>query len=56
MWKQEWWAYAVSGAVLITYIHLFNAIATMYLDSGRQLQLVDLYRRVVPPMEFTLKM
>jgi len=45
----------VPGVVLITYIHLFNAIATMYLDSGRQLELSDLYRRVVPPMEFSVK-
>ena len=51
----EWWVFVIPGVVLITYIHLFNAIATMYLDSGRQLQLVDLYRRVVPPMELTLK-
>jgi hypothetical protein len=50
-----WWAYAVPGILLITYIHLFNAIAGMYFDSGRQLQLSDLYRRVVPPMELTLK-
>lgn len=50
----EWWV-LVPGVVLITYIHLFNAIATMYLDSGRQLQLSDLYRRVVPPMEFSVK-
>jgi hypothetical protein len=48
----NWW---VPGVVLIAYIHLFNAIATMYLDSGRQLQLIDLYRRVVPPIELTLK-
>jgi hypothetical protein len=48
----NWW---VPVVVLITYIHLFNAIATMYFDSGRQLQMVDLYRRVVPPMELTLK-
>ena len=50
----EWWVF-VHGVVLITYIHLFNAIASMYLDSGRQLQLSDLYRRVVPPMEFSVK-
>ena len=50
----EWWVF-VPGVVLITYIHLFNAIATLYLDSGRQLELSDLYRRVVPPMEFSVK-
>ena len=50
----EWWVF-VPGVVLITYIHLFNAIASMYLDSGLQLELVGLYRRVVPPMEFSVK-
>lgn len=50
----EWWVF-VPGVILMTYIHLFNAIAGIYFDSGRQLQLVDLYRRVVPPMELTLK-
>lgn len=54
MWEQGWWVF-VPGVVLITYIHLFNAVATLYFDSGRQLQLVDLYRRVVPPMEFSVK-
>ena len=51
----EWWTYAIPGVVLITYIHLFNAIATLYLDSGRPLELSGLYRRVVPPMEFSVK-
>jgi hypothetical protein len=48
----NWW---IPGVILIAYIHLFNAIASTYLDSGRQLQLSDLYRRVIPPIELTLK-
>lgn len=51
----DWLPFVIPGIVLVMYIHLFNAIATMYFDSGRQLQLSDLYRRVVPPMELTLK-
>lgn len=41
----DWWAWSIPAIVLMLYIHLFNAIATMYLDSGRQLQLSDLIRK-----------
>ena len=45
----------VAAAVFITYIHVFNKVATIYLDSGRTLQWSDLYRKVVPGVEITLK-
>lgn len=41
--------------VLFLYVHLFNAIATLYLDSGRTLTLQDLWRRVVPPIDFHIR-
>ena len=31
--------------VILLYVHLFNAIANLYFDSGRSLGLHDLYRR-----------
>jgi hypothetical protein len=42
--------------VIFTYVHLFNKIATMYFDTDRTLQLEDLYRRVVPPMNFHIQL
>lgn len=46
----------VSIFVATLYIHLFNAIAKMYLDSGRTLGLTDLYRRVVPPVKVSIEL
>jgi hypothetical protein len=34
--------------VSVLYVHLFNAIATMYFDSDRQLTLMDLGKRFIP--------
>ena len=36
--------------VIFLYVHLFNAIAALYLESGRVLTLRDLWRRLVPPI------
>jgi hypothetical protein len=41
--------------VVTLYIHLFNTIARMYLDSGRSLTLYDIYRRIVPPTKLVLE-
>ncbi len=46
----------VSIFVTTLYIHLFNAVANMYLDSGRTLALSDLYRRVVPPVKVSIEL
>jgi hypothetical protein len=46
----------VSIFVVTLYIHLFNAIANMYLDSDRTLQLGDLYRKVVPPVKLSIEL
>lgn len=48
------WIVAIFVATL--YIHLFNAIAKMYLDSGRLLGLGDLYRRVMPPVKISIEL
>ena len=42
--------------VVVLYVHLFNAIATMYLDSGKTMTLQDLYRKIVPPMDFHIRL
>lgn len=42
--------------VVVLYVHLFNAIATMYFDSGRLLGLADLYRRVMPPVNISIEL
>lgn len=48
------WVIAVF--VLFLYVHLFNTIAKMYLDSGRTMTMYDLYRRVVPPTDFHIRL
>jgi hypothetical protein len=49
-------SWIVSIFVATLYIHLFNAIAKMYLDSDRTLGLTDLYRRVVPPVKVSIEL
>ena len=46
----------VSIFVATLYIHLFNAIAKLYLDSGRSLGLMDLYRRFFPPVKVSIEL
>ena len=46
----------VSIFVTTLYIHLFNAIAKMYLESDRTLALSDLYRRVMPPVKIQIEL
>ncbi len=45
----------VSIFVVMLYIHLFNAVANMYLDSGRTLHLTDMYRKVIPPVKISIE-
>lgn len=40
------WAIAV--LVVLLYVHLFNVVAPMYLESERTLTIVDLWNRVFP--------
>lgn len=49
-------SWVVSIFVATLYIHLFNAIAKMYLDSGRTLHLTDLYRKVMPPVKISIEL
>jgi len=46
---------AIIAAVLFTYVHLFNTIATLYFDSNRTLTLEDLYRKIIPPTDFHIQ-
>ena len=46
----------VSIFVATLYIHLFNAIAKMYLDSGRMMGLTDIYRRFFPPVKVSIEL
>lgn len=48
----QWLVFLV---VAVLYVHLFNALATLYFESERKLTWRDLYRRFVPPAEFTLR-
>lgn len=42
-------------SVLVLYVHLFNAIAGQYFESGRTLTLQDLWRRFVPSGKITIE-
>ena len=48
------WIVAIFVATL--YVHLFNAIANLYLDSGRMLGLTDLYRRFFPAVKVSIEL
>lgn len=39
------WKWSIAIFVIILYVHLFNVIAPMYLESDRTLKLADLLRR-----------
>jgi hypothetical protein len=41
--------------VALLYVHLFNAIARLYFDSGQTLTLVDLWRRFFPVVSLRLE-
>ena len=47
--------WVIGLAVLFLYVHLFNAVATLYFDSDSTLTLADLWHRVVPPMDFHIR-
>jgi hypothetical protein len=49
-------SWIVSIFVATLYIHLFNAVAKMYLDSDRTLKLTDLYRKVMPPIKVSIEL
>ena len=47
--------WVIALAVLFLYVHLFNAVAKLYFDSDYTLTLGDLWHRVVPPMDFHIR-
>jgi hypothetical protein len=46
----------IALAVIILYVHLFNAVATKYFESGRTLSFQDIYRKMVPPVKITVEL
>jgi hypothetical protein len=42
--------------VLLLYVHLFNAIARLYFESGRSLTLRDLWRRFFPGVKIQIEL
>lgn len=49
------WSWTVVATVLVAYVHIFNHVATRYLDSGRTLKWSDSIHTWIPPMEVTIK-
>ena len=49
-------AWIIAIFVVTLYVHLFNTIAKMYLDSDRTLGMTDLYRRFVPPVKVSIEL
>jgi cytochrome b561 len=43
-------------AVLVLYVHLFNAIAHQYFESDRTLSLRDIWRRFVPSGKIVIEL
>jgi|DEB19_MinimDraft_2_1074335.scaffolds.fasta_scaffold562105_1 hypothetical protein len=41
-------------AVVVTYVNVFNQVATLYFDSDDTMTWKDFYRHFVPPMELKL--
>jgi hypothetical protein len=49
------WNWVIVAGVAILYVHIFNAIAKLYLESNRTLTLKDLWRRWVPPTDIHIQ-
>lgn len=49
-------SWIVSIFVATLYIHLFNAIAKMYLASDRTMTFSDIYRKVMPPVKINIEL
>ena len=43
-------------AVVLLYVHLFNALASLYFESDRMMSWHDLYRRFMPPVKVTVEL
>ncbi len=49
-------AWLIFLAVLVLYVHLFNAIAQQYFDSGRTLTMRDIWHRFVPSGKIVIEL
>jgi len=43
-------------AVLVLYVHLFNAIANQYFDSDSTMTWNDIWKKFVPPAKITIEL
>lgn len=44
----ESWYAIVIGSVIFLYIHSFNRVAKMYLDSDKTLTISDFFTKIIP--------
>jgi hypothetical protein len=49
-------AWLIFLAVLVLYVHLFNAIAHQYFESDRMMTLRDIWRRFVPSGKIVIEL
>lgn len=47
---ESWYPFVI-GSVIFFYIHSFNRIAKMHLESGRTLSWSDFFTKVIPVQE-----
>jgi hypothetical protein len=48
--------WAIVIVVLVLYVHLFNAIANQYFDSGYSMTWNDVWKKFVPPAKITIEL
>jgi hypothetical protein len=46
----------IAIAVLVVYVHLFNAIANQYFDSGYTMTVSDIWKKFVPSGKITIEL
>jgi hypothetical protein len=54
--QEVMYTWLISLVVLVLYVHLFNAIASWYLDSNRTLEWKDLWAKFTPPVKITIQL
>ena len=48
--------WAIVIVVLVLYVHLFNAIANQYFDSGYTMTWKDITKKFMPPAKITIEL
>ena len=49
---EEW---IIFLAVVMFYVHVFNAVARMYFETNGELTMRDLWRRFLPPIDLRIQ-